>query len=254
MKFFIIAILSIFLLGYLFVQWANKPENVAALQRKRALDAAQKIEDEKKQAAIAKGQAVFEKEIETKKGSMKLVIEENFAQNRFEKLDLKDQNTSYFQFEKNELHFSGIIYPRQNQQDYFIRSKDRYGDFIAEIQLGNWGGDAYTGIFWGANDNGNQNPTHYQAAYATPNTLYVQTDDKEDFGLGGMISSENNQLLRVERFGKHIKASVNGRVLFNKTVESAETGKVGIILGHRGGIRANNQSMDIGIKYFKVWN
>lgn len=253
MKILAIVIISILILGYLFVQWANKPENVAALQQKRVNDAAQKIEDTKKEAIFRKEQAVFQKEIEAKKATMKLVIDENFAKNRFEQLDFKYSKSSYFKFEKNQLDFSGMIFKGQNAQDYFITSKDDFGDFTAEMQTGTWGSYAFAGIFWDARDTGDRNPKQYQAAYATPNTLYVETGDKDYFNLGGLIASENNQVIRVERFGKHLKVSVNGRILFNETVASAERGKVGLLIGHRGGIRPGTESVSIGIKRFQVW-
>ena len=246
MKIFAIILLSILCLGYLFVQWANKPENVEALKKRRAMEATQKIETEKEQARMRK-------EIEAKKATMKLVIDENFANNKFEQLAFKDNTITYFEFEKNEFNFSGLVTKGQNAQDYFITSKDDFGDFTAEIQMGIWGGDCHAGIFWDAKENGDMNPKEYQAAYSSPNRLYVEAGDQETFNLGGTISSENNQLLRVERVGKSLKVSVNGRTLFDEQVESVGKGKVGIFVGHRGGIRDNVQSISIGIKSFKVW-
>ncbi|RRB01125.1 hypothetical protein [Larkinella rosea] len=254
MKILAIVIVSILALGYLFVQWANKPENVAALQEKRKQDAAQKIEDAKKEAIRQKEQAVFQKEIEAKKAMMKLVIDENFAKNRFEQLAFRYEKIPYFKFEKNQLDFTGLIYKGQNAQDYFMTSKDDFGDFAAEMQTGTWGSDAFAGIFWDAQYKGDQNPKHYQAAYASPNTLYVETgDDDEHFNLGGLIASENNQVIRVERFGNHLTVSVNGRILFDENVESAGRGKLGVLIGHRGGIRPGPESISIGVKRFQVW-
>lgn len=253
MKILAILVLSILVLGVLFVHWANKPENVEALQKKRALEATQKIEEAKKQITVQKEQAVTQKEIETKKATMKLVIDENFANSRFEQLDFTYPTISYFTIKKNELNFLGMVYKGQNPQAYFISSKDEFSDFTAEMQVGIWGGDAYAGIFWGAQANGDKNPDQYQAAFSTPNTLYVEAGEDEDFGLGGLISSENKQVLRVERFGKHLLVSVNGRVLFNDDVASAKRGKIGLIIGHRGGLRPNVQSISIGINRFQVW-
>ena len=254
MKILAITILSVLVLGFLFVQWANKPENVDALLKKRKMEAIQKKENEANEAVAHKEKALRQKEIETKKANTKLAIDENFANSRFERLDFKDSNITYFKFGKNEFEFSGMVFKGQNAQDYFMSSKDDFGDFIAETQLGIWGSDAYAGIFWDAKANGDRNPVQYQAAYSSPNTLYVEAGEKERFDLGGVISSENNQLLRVERFGKNVKVSVNGRILFDEQVESAGNGKVGLFIGHRGGIRNNVQSISIGIKSFKVWN
>jgi len=253
MKILVIALLSFLVLGFLFVQWANKLENVDALKKKRAMEAIQKTEDANEQAVISKEEPIVRKEIETKKAAMKLAIDENFANSRFEQLDFRYSNIHYFKFGKNEFNFSGMVTKGQNAQDYFIISNDDFGDFTAEIQLGIWGGDAYAGIFWDAKDNGDKNPTEYQAAYSSPNALYVEAGDNERFSLGGLIASENNQLLHVERFGKNLKVSVNGRVLFDEQVESAGRGKVGIIVGHHGGVRNNVQSISIGIKSFRVW-
>lgn len=253
MKILAIAFVSVLVLGFLFVQWANKPENVDALKKKRAMEATQKLEEEKVQAEIRTEKAIVHKEIETKKATMKVTIDEHFANNRFEQLDFHYDHINYFKFGKNEFNFSGMVAKGQNAQDYFIISKDDFGDFTAETQLGIWGGDAYAGIFWAAKNNGDKNPKEYQAAYSSPNKLYVEAGNEESFSLGGLISSENNQLLRVERFGKNVKVSVNGRVLFDEQVESAERGRVGIFVGHRGGIRNTVQSISIGIKSFKVW-
>ncbi|GAB3955282.1 hypothetical protein GCM10028805_42410 [Spirosoma harenae] len=253
MKIFAIAFLVILVFGYLFVQWANKPENVEALKRKRAMDAARKVEDKETQAALVREQAILHDEIEHEKSGMKLVIDEDFARKGFEKLDFNYPTVRYFNFETNKLDFSGTVYRSQNPQEYFITSTEDFNDFIAEIQIGIWGDIAYAGICWDVKPAGNLNPAYYQAAYSSPNHLYVKAYDKERFGLGGFISSENNQLLRVERFGKRLKVCVNGRILFDKSVESGRKGKIGIIVGHRGGIHPDGQSISVGINHFKVW-
>ncbi|WP_460967970.1 hypothetical protein [Spirosoma migulaei] len=253
MKILAITILSILVLGFLFVQWANKPEQVEALTRKRKMEAIQKMENEKKEVQTRIDHALIQKEIESKKANMTLAINENFANNRFERLDFKYDHIDYFKLEKKELNFSGMLAKGQNAQDYFMSSQDDFDDFIAETQIGIWGENAYAGIFWDAKPNNDKNPEQYQAAYASPTTLYVEAGDTERFSLGGLISSENNQLLRVERFGKNVKVSVNGRTLFDEQVVSTNSGKVGIFIGHRGGTRNMVQSISIGIKYFKVW-
>ncbi|MBD2703709.1 hypothetical protein IC229_23895 [Spirosoma sp. BT702] len=253
MKIFVITLLVIIALGYLFVKWANKPENVEALQKKRASEAIQKIEDEKKQAALLIEQAAARKEIERKKGLLKLVIDENFASNRFEKLAFNDGNISYFKFGKNEFEFSGLLTKGQNAQNYFISSSGDFGDFVAETQIAIWGTDCHAGIFWDGQPNGTKNPSRYQVAYSSPNRLYVEAGEEESYNLGGLIASENIQLLRVERFGKILTISVNGRVLFDEFLETAGKGKVGLFIGHRGGIRDNTESISIAIKHFKVW-
>ena len=74
----LIACLAVFVM--LFVRWANSPEQVAEMQKQYKEQATKKIVDEKSKAAL-------DKEIEAKKANLKLVIDENFANNRFEFLD-----------------------------------------------------------------------------------------------------------------------------------------------------------------------
>lgn len=236
----------VLILGYLFVQWANRPETIAEFKRMDEEKAAKKAADDARKAEI-------DKEFEAKRENLTLVIDENFANNRFESLDFTYTKFSKFSFEDHEFKTSSIIYHHSPPQNYFIFSQEDFADFAAEMDLGIWGGDAYVGIFWDAQPNGQNAPTYYQAAYSSPNGLYVKTKDVQDFDLGGFLESENNQKLRVERFGKKLRVSVNGRILFDQIVESAGSGKVGICLGDRGISRENNGSMSIDVKSFKVW-
>ena len=120
------------------------------------------------------------------------------------------------------------------------------------MDLGVWGTFAEVGIVWAAELNEKKEPNKYQVAYSTPNYLNVETGDNESFGLGGIIASENTQKLRVERFGKNVTVSVNGRKLFDKEVENGK-GKVGIFLSHGGNHGDYPESISISIKSFKVW-
>lgn len=230
----------------LFIRWANSPEQVAETQKFYKEQAAKKIEDEKKKIEL-------DKEFAEKRAKLKLVIDENFAENRFESLDFTYQNFSMFEFKDHQFSCSRIIYKKNPPRRFFIFSKDDFEDFAAEIDLGIWGGDGFTGIFWDAQPNGQNDPTAYQAAYSSPNTLFVKTEDIDDYSLGGLIESENLQKLRVERFGKKLRVSVNGRILFDETVETSGKGKLGITLGDRGVPRDNNETMSVDIKSFKVW-
>lgn len=249
----IVMVIGFLILGYLFVQWANSPEQIAALKKDREIEAARKIEDEKKRVEDEKRKIEIDREFEAKLANLQLVIDEQFADNCFVALDYKYQNFPKFKFEDHRFSCSSIIYKHSPPQHYFIFSKHDFGDFAAEMEFGIWGGDGFTGIFWDAQPNGQNDPTSYQAAYSSPNGLYVKTKEIEDFDLGSFFEPITTQKLRIERFGQKLRVSVNGQILFDKIVEPGSGGKLGITLGDRGIPRDNNESMSVDIKSFKVW-
>ncbi len=250
-----VVIIGVLILGFLFVRWANQPENVAALQKEREREAAQKIEDDKKKVEDAKKQVEIDKEIEAKKANLKLVIDENFANNRFEFLDYKFQNSSQFKFKDNQFNYYVFSTRGSNPNNHFIFSKEDFTDFAAEIDFRISGYEAIAGIFWDAQPNGDRDPTVYQAAYSSASGLNVEAGDTEEsFNLGSFFESVTEQKLRVERFANRLKVSVNDKVLFDKIVKDTGQGKVGIFLRNRGGNKdESSNSISIDIKSFKIW-
>ncbi len=248
----ILAILAVIIIGaailvFLFVRWANQPEQVAELKRRREAEATKKVDDEKKRAAI-------EKEVEAKRANLRLVIDENFANKRFEFLDYKFDKSSQFTFEENKFSFSLFSIRNSNPANYFIFSKEDFGDFAAEMDFDIHGYYSRAGIFWDAQPNGDRDPTAYKTAYSSASGLDVEAGDaSESFNLGSFSKSVTTQKLRVERLGKSLKVSVNGEVLFDKIIENAGTGKVGIFLRNRGGSKDSSDSITVDIKSFKVW-
>jgi hypothetical protein len=242
----VIVVFSI--LVFLFIRWANSPEQVAESQRWRKEQAAKKIEDEKNKAAL-------EKEIEAKRANLKLVIDENFANNRFEFLDYKFSESSPFKFKDNQFHYSVFSTRGSNPINYFIFSKEDFEDFAAEMDFDIHGYDSRAGIFWDAQAGGDRNPTEYRVAYSSASGLDVEVGkDGESYDLGSFFESLTTQTLRVERFGKNLKVSVNGKILFDKVTENSGQGKVGIFLRNRGGNKDDSSSsINIDIKSFKVW-
>lgn len=249
----ILIIVSIIIVGFaflvfLFVRWANSPEQVAELKRVRETEAAKKLEDEKNRAAL-------EKEIEAKKANLKLVIDENFANNRFDFLDYKFNQSSQFKFKDNQFNYSVFSTRNSNPVNWFIFSKEDFEDFATEMDFDIHGYEARAGIFWAAQPNGERDPKSYQVAYSSASGLDVEAgDNSEDYDLGSFFESLTTQKLRVERFGKSLKVSVNGNVLFDKMIETAGQGKLGIFLRNRGGNKDDSSSsIDIDVKSFKVW-
>lgn len=242
-----IVIVGVLILGYLFVRWANQPEQVAELKRTREAEATKKAEDNKKRAEL-------EKEIAAKKANLKIVIDENFANNRFEFLDYKFDKSSQFKFKENKFNFSVFSIRNSNPTNYFIFSKEDFADFAAEMDFDIHGYYSRAGIFWDAQPNGDRDPTAYQTAYSSASGLDVEVGDaSEDYNLGSFLESVTTQKLRVERFGKNLKVSVNGEVLFDKMIENAGQGKVGIFLRNDGGSKNSSDSITVEINSFRVW-
>lgn len=248
-------IISVLVLGFLFIRWANSPEQVTALKKEYEREAAQKIEDEKKRAEDAIKQVEIDKEIEAKKANLKLVIDENFANNRFEFLDYKFQNSSQFKFKDNQFNYYVFSTRSSNPTNHFIFSKEDFTDFAAEMDFRIHGYEANAGIFWDARADDDRDPTAYKVAYSSASGLTLEAGDAEEsFNLGSFFESVTEQKLRVERFANRLKVSINGKVFFDEIVKDTGQGKVGIFFRNRGGNKDNSSSsIDIDVKSFKVW-
>lgn len=243
-----IVIVGVLILGFLFVRWANSPEQIAEMQKLYKEEAAKKIADEKNKAAL-------DKEIEAKRANLKLVIDENFVNKRFEFLDYNFSPNAPFKFADNQFHFSIFSTRGSNPANYFIFSKEDFADFAAEMDFDIHGYESRGGIFWDAQPNGDRDPAVYKTAYSSASGLDVIAGNKtESFNLGSFAESVTTQKLRVERFGTNTKVSVNGKILFEQTSENAGQGKVGIFLRNRGGnIDDSSSSISVDIKSFKIW-
>jgi len=241
-----VIVLGVLALGFLFVRWANRPENVAEIKRTREAEAAKKLADENSKAEI-------EKEVAAKKANLKLVIDENFAAQRFEFLDYKFERSSQFKFKDNKFNYSVFSTRNSNPVNHFIFSKENFGDFAAEMNFTIHGYDSRAGIFWDAEPNGDRDPQTYECAYSSASGLEVEAGESESYDLGSFFESVTTQKLRVERLGRNLKVSVNDKVLFDKNIEKPGQGKVGIFLRNRGGSRDSSDSIDIDIESFRVW-
>ena len=243
-----VVIIGVLFLGFLFVRWANKPETAAKFKKMDEEEAAKKLADEKRKAEIAQA-------VETKKANLKLVIDENFANNRFEFLDYKFEKSSQFKFKDNQFNYYVFSTRNSYPSNHFIFSKEDFEDFAAEMEFRIHGYEARAGIFWDAQPNGDRDPAAYKTAYSSASGLTVEAGDvDESFNLGSFFESITTQKLRVERLSKNLKVSVNDKVLLDQNTENAGQGKIGIFLRNNGGNKDDSShSIDIDIKSFKVW-
>ncbi len=246
-------VILVAILGYLFVSWANMPENVATLQKQREIESTQKAQDEKARAIMEKD---AEKEFAEKKANLKLAIDENFANNKFEFLDYKFDRSSQFKFQDNKFNYSVFSTRNSNPSNHFIFSREDFGDFAAEIEFDVHGYESRVGIFWDAqpNSDSNHDPETYQAAYSSASGLDVKAAGEwETFNLGNFFEAVTTQKLRVERLGKSLKVSINDKVLSDKILKDGGQGKLGILLRNNGGNKKDSNPIDIDVKSFKVW-
>jgi hypothetical protein len=245
MKTIIILLTVLLVLGYFFVQWANKPENVAALLQERKEKASKKIADEKQKA-------IRTKQLAAKVATMSLTIDENFAHQKFDYLSYNTNDGRFIKFKDGMAVYSDLITKGQSASDYFVFSKEDYQDFVAEVTYEIWGSGAFCGIVYDAKLNEKGYAVAHQAAYAGIGYLYLRTDGLDNFRIGGFMESINKQVLRVEKIGTHLKAQVNGKVLFDADVTTHTHGKVGLFLSHGGG-GEYPASIIVNIKSFRVW-
>lgn len=225
--------------GYLFVNWANQPENVKAVLDQREKEAAQKIEDRKRQAE-------HDQQLAVKRAGLKLVIDETFDDNRLLSLDAESIKTQGFKLEDSHFKYTTLVTKGQNAYAFPVLSRESFEDFAAEIELDVWGDQAFVGLCW-SSDSG-----VLQSAYSSPSRFYTELDSSDSFALGGLLASVNSQKIRVERFGSWMSASVNGEVYFEGLVEKAPRCKVGIYVAHGGG-GEYPRSVSVIVKSFKVW-
>lgn len=228
---------------FLFVRWANQPENVAALQKDRA-EKALKEEQE------AKALEVQQAEIEAKKATLEVVFEETFEHGRFDHLTYPYESSSQYSFKDHQFTFSTLITKGESARDYFILTEKDYSEFIAEMTLSVWGTHMMGGIVFDALPLGDKYPKEYKAAYSSPNYNFVKNEETERFKLGGLIEAENNQTIRVERLGGNLKVVVNNKLLYDKPVAPGK-GKIGIYLSHYSG-GDYPESVSVEVKKFKV--
>jgi hypothetical protein len=245
MKMTILMLFILLVLGFLFVKWANKPENVAAIQNERKEKALEKAEIERQKTLQLK-------DFDAKKAMMKLVIDEDFTKKAFQFLDFRPELLNLVEFKDKMAEYATLTTRGQNASSFFIFSKEDYEDFIIEIEMEIWGYGACGGIVWDAELDHNNNPINFETAYSSPSSLYVRTTKSKSFMLSGILLDENKQVIRAERIGNHLKISVNGISQFGENVEIIGKGKVGIYLGHGGG-GDYPETIKVNIKSFKVF-
>lgn len=233
------------LLGYGFVHWANKPENVAALKQKRKDDAARKAEDEKQAAELAQRYAGW-------KVGLKLAFNEDFADNRFHYLkDTLSPKDTTLMVKDHTFKYDALLTKGVGTYSWRYLSKEEFGDFAAEVTFSVWGDHGYAGVTWEAGRDKDGNPVYYDA-YANPSNVFVDSEDSDHEGLGGFLEAVNQQTIRVEKLGRSLKVYDNGKKVHDELLPRDQPGKVGIYLGQRGGVDTTS-SVSIAVKSLKVW-
>lgn len=271
LKITLIVLAVLLILGYFFVQWANSPENVDALLKKRDDDRKQATTDnikavanQKQQQAEAQKAAQREAEVQQKtEADLTLSINETFANNRYEQLE--DQQVQWAKFKDKTLTFNNLVYKKTSYGYVLALSREEYDHFVAEIELDISGDEIRAGLLFNHQKTGKKDFTGFEywaADYVYSGLQYLTTNINRDTDNERLVSlkemltfkSLSKQKLRIEKKGKHLKISINGQPIVNKTVEqySYPKGKIGIYI-YTSNSSDWNESVACTIKHFKVW-
>lgn len=131
-KFLLILIGVLLVLGYFFVQWANKPENVEALLKQRKTDSLN-AELASKKVNKTKPNPQIQKDEGDSKVSSGLIIDEDFANNRFRSLKKYSESTA--EIKDNALVFSTLVQQKKSYSNILALTDGEYVDFMAEMEV-----------------------------------------------------------------------------------------------------------------------
>ena len=260
MKTFLIIFLILLTLGYMFVQWANKPKNVEALLKQRKTDSLNAVLASKKVEKTKPNPQIPEDEGDSK-ASSDLIIDENFANNRFQ--SLKKHPESSAKIKDNTLVFSTLVQQKKSYSDILALTDGEYVDFITEMEI-ELAGDAISlGIAFNFKESmkktifGEMKTWSSDAVYS--GLQYMASE------LGGKIENERlvkrtevfksipKQKLQIEKNDNRLKISINGQLVQDRLITKIThpKGKIGI-LAELSNSDSYPQSVIGTIKNFKV--
>lgn len=251
MYFFILILLSIILLGYLFVQWANKPENVKALLEERAEEQRRKIIEDSLRKEAEKKEALIQQKTEAE---LQFVFEENFDNNSFKYLI--NQGVKRAIFENNKLHFSAPIVTPKSQIDVVLGlTNDEYENFVAELDIDLSEGDIRKGVVFNAKFQKNGALIGDYLLVGKKHVNILVGNESEIKNIEFDLEEQSQQKIRFEKKGKSIRISINGQLVFEKTVEKYknDNGAIGIGVKYFNNNKDFNRSVKTIIKGFKLW-
>lgn len=259
-KFLFILIGVLLVLGYFFVQWANKPENVEALLKQRKTDSLN-AELASKKVNKTKPNPQIQKDEGDSKASSGLIVDEDFANNRFRSLKKYPESTA--EIKDNALVFSTLVQQKKSYSNILALTDGEYVDFMAEMEIELAGDIIGLGIAFNFKESmkktifGEMKTWNSDAVYS--GLQYMASE------LGGSIENERlvkfteifksitKQKLRIEKNDNRLKISINDQLVQDRLIEKTThpKGKIGIL------VRANNsssypQSVIGTIKNFKV--
>jgi hypothetical protein len=260
MKTFLIIFLILSTLGYMFVQWANKPKNVEALLKQRKTDSLNAVLASKKVEKTKPNPQISEDKGDSK-ASSDLIIDENFADNRFQSLKKHPESTS--KIKDNTLVFSTLVQQKKSYSDILALTDGEYVDFIAEMGI-ELAGDAISlGIAFNFKESmkktifGEMKTWSSDAVYS--GLQYMASE------LGGKIENERlvkrtevfksipKQKIQIEKNNNRLKISINGQLVQDRLITKIThpKGKIGI-LAELSNSDSYPQSVIGTIKNFKV--
>ncbi|MCA0233412.1 MAG: hypothetical protein LCH91_23300 [Bacteroidetes bacterium] len=272
LRIILVIILFLVIAGYFFVQWANKPENVAALLQQRAeekkqahLDSVQAIENIQREQQQKREAAKKDAEFQLKSDKeVTLVVHETFANQHMNVL--MDTQSTGTKLKDNELKFSTLVYKKSSSTYLLALTKTDYENFIAELDLELAGDHLDLGLVFNYEAklkktmigefeswSGDQITTSLQ----TLRTYLKTTADYKKlitFKEGLTFKSITKQRLRIVKKGKHLTISVNDQVkIDNQSAEFLRAkGKIGLVASTTNSSDWN-ESVIGTVKSLKIW-
>ena len=267
-----IVIAAFLILGYFFVRWANKPENVEALLKQREADRRQAVADSLKTIAGTKKveretAAAHAKNIEAMAKTdddLQLVVDENFLNNQFHQLTKGE--TISAKLKDNTLIYSTTVYKKSSRNDVCALTKDEYQNFVAEMDIIIAGDEIGMGIVFNYNENhkktmlgrmtGWNGDYVYSGLPRITTTVGAATETERLVSLQEAMTFKSipNQKLRIEKKGNRLRVSVNGQMKVNRSIAkfTHNKGRIGI-LATTTNSGDWNESVIGTVKNFKLW-
>lgn len=247
----LLGIIGVFLIGaYFFVQWANRPENVAATLKQYEEDKLRKAEQDSLAKLALQAEAAIQQKTEA---DLQLVFEENFQNNAMGS-EMEDFKLKKVSFKDNKLTFyDGLVLPTKRVKYVLGISKGNVENFVAELQFENREGCRIaTGIIFNVDAKPDGSFSGNCATVGEYAETYIGGTERESLG---DLEDSKQFTVRFQKKGKLFTITVNNKLVLTHKVEEylRPDGKIGLFVDYYNNSKDFNRSAKVTITKFKVW-